>query len=62
MQAKTIFADVFADAGNFLPIAGKILPAPFFTDDPCERLCIGLGARAKPNRTGKKSCGIFGIF
>ena len=35
LRAKISFADVFADAGKILPIAGKILPAPFFADGPC---------------------------
>jgi len=35
LRAKISFANVFADAGKKLPIAGKILPAPFFTDGPC---------------------------
>ena len=59
MQAKTDFAYVLADAGKMLPSVGKKLPAPFFTDGSCERICIGLGARAKPNCAGKISCGHF---
>ena len=62
MRVKTVFADVFADAGIFLPIAGKFLPTPFFTDGPCERLCIVLGARVKPNRAGKNICGYLLYF
>jgi hypothetical protein len=61
-RVKICFTDVFAGAGEIMPIAGKVLPAPFFTDGTFERLRNGLGARAKNHRAGKIPRGYFCIF